>query len=666
VSVKKRVHWSDIFRETCMTDRFIRSLFPLVSTFLFLVAFGDAQIAVRDPAALGFRQRPETRQFPIGRDQLKPSRTISSDTTGAGLLIDLGDTTLYGRVYSGQADFDESQTDFPETRYRFGADIVKGRGSIPLRAYFDQRSRSNANGWVDRGVVGYRLELTRTKNAKPVQLGIFDSRVHFKKHGKKFVPMVTILEPPMVGLICSDHPDWMVINFSTDRPATGKIQVEGGRVYGKEEKSETFEIRLDGLKPSSSYRYRALAIEGPDTAVTPWLHFHTAPFKGDETVVFAYAGDGRAAAGGGEYEYVGVNRAVGSRIAEQVFRKGASFLLFGGDMFSGYINSVDEYEMEWMAFRESYGPLFRSIPLYGAVGNHEALFNAYNDSTSRGYFVLDKWPYDTQSAEAILAQSLINPNNGPKAQPGFPPYDETAFTFQFGVVKVLVINNDYWNTSYNRITQFGGSPEGYVFPEQVEWVRSEVRRADEDPTVRYIIILCHEPFFPGGGHVGDAMWTNGNNNTRAYGMVDGSLKPLGPGLIEVRNQLWEIFAQSPKVAAVLGSDEHNYQRSLITRETPVGIPAKDDKNGNGILDDGLFSPNPAFKNPVWFLISGGAGAPYYTKEPAPWSGSSKFFTPQANYIIFRAGESRIGIEVYSQTGQLLDSVDDLMQVKRAK
>jgi hypothetical protein len=649
-----------------MTQRIIRSSLPLVAAFSLAISFGQAQIGVRDPATLGFRQRPETKQFPIGYNQLKPSRTISSDTSGAGLLIDLGDSTLYGRIYSGQANFDESLTDYPETRYRFGVDIVKGRGSIPLRAYFDQKSRSNANGWVDRGVVGYRLELTRTKNARPVQLGIFDSRVHFKKRGSQFVPTVTILEPPMVGLVCSDHPDWMVFNFITDRPATGKIQIEGGRVYGKEEKSERFEIRVDGLKPSSLYRYRALAIEGNDTAITPWLRFRTAPLKGDGTVVFVYAGDGRASAGGGEYEYVGVNRAVGSQIAKQVFRKGASFLLFGGDMISGYINSTEEFAMELMAFRESYGPLFHSIPLYGAIGNHEALFNAYDDSTSRGYFVLDKWPYDTQSAEAIFAQALINPPNGPKARPGFPPYDETAFTFHYGPVKIIVINNNYWNTSYNRISQFGGSPEGYVFPEQIEWVRSEMRKADDDPSVRYIILLCQEPFFPAGGHVGDAMWSNGNNNTRAYGMVDGSVKPLGPGLIEVRNQLWEMFAQSPKVAAVLGSDEHNYQRSLITRETPVGIPAKDDRDGNGILDDGVFSPDPAFKNPIWFLISGGAGAPYYTKEPAPWSGSLKFFTPQANFILFRASASKIGIEVYSQTGQLLDSVDDLMQVKRVK
>jgi hypothetical protein len=134
-------------------------------------------------------------------------------------------------------------------------------------------------------------------------------------------------------------------------------------------------------------------------------------------------------------------------------------------------------------------------------------------------------------------------------------------------------------------------------------------------------------------------------------------------MVDVRNQLWTLLSAEPKVALVLGSDEHNYQRLLIDRTTPVGIPAQDDRNGNGILDDGVFSPNPGFRYPTWFVISGGAGAPYYTREDAPWSGASKYFTPQTNFLVISADERTIGIRVYSSTGQLLDRVDDLKAVK---
>jgi hypothetical protein len=259
---------------------------------------------------------------------------------------------------------------------------------------------------------------------------------------------------------------------------------------------------------------------------------------------------------------------------------------------------------------------------------------------------------------------MIQPTNGPKAGPGRPPYDENVYSFQYGIVKVVVINTNYWFTSHNRIPELGGSPGGYILPDQMEWIRGEVGKSEKDPTIRYILVMMHSPAFPGGGHVDGGMWHRGNNNDRAFQFSERQTVPLGPGLVDVRNEFWKIASTGKKVAVVLSSDEHNYQRSLITSKTPTGIPAKDDLNGNGILDDGVFSPNPEYKFPTWFVVSGGAGAPYYTRESAPWSGSSRFFTPQAHFILFRADDSRISMEVYSTDGQLLDKVEDLMKVKR--
>lgn len=640
----------------------LRALAFVLSGFA-AAALGQADLTVKDPAREGFVLRPERRQFALNLSQLKPAGTITPDPSGAGLLVDLGDTTLYGKLYSGQAYFDETLNDFPETRYRFSADIVRGRSAIAIRSYFDDRSRSNANKWIDRGVVGYRLEILKNQGGKPVHAGIYDSRVHFQKRDSLFHPVVSITSPPMVALVCSDHPDWIIVTFTADRASGGIIEVENLGRFTDGSKSERHEIRLSGLAASRSYRYRAIAVSGTDTAATPWLTLRTAPRKGEGDVVFAYAGDGRAASGGGEYEYVGTNRAIGSQIARQVYRKNASFLLFGGDMVAGYTNSPEELQMELTAFRDTYGSLFHRSPLYGAVGNHEALLNMFRDSSGRE-ISMDKWPYDSLSTEAVVASMLVQPTNGPRAAEGRPPYDETVYSFHYGPVKVIVMNNNYWFTSHSRIPEFGGSPEGYILPEQVAWIKEEIRKGEADPDVRYIIALAQEPFFPNGGHVKDAMWHDGDNNRRAYGLHQGELKPLGPGLIEVRNEVWKLFSGSRKLAAVLGSDEHNYYRCLITKDTPVGVPAKDDLNGNGKLDDGRISAEPGFKYPTWFMVSGGAGAPYYTQELSPWTKSVKFFTPSYNYLLFRATAKRIGVEAYTPSGQLLDSVEDLLQVRR--
>jgi hypothetical protein len=240
-----------------------------------------------------------------------------------------------------------------------------------------------------------------------------------------------------------------------------------------------------------------------------------------------------------------------------------------------------------------------------------------------------------------------------------------VFAFQYGPVKVIVFNNNYWWTSHNRIAEFGGSPEGYILPEQLRWIERELKKTEDDATVRFVLLLGHEPVFPGGGHVADAMWHNGNNNVRAYMVGDGGKpQPFPMGIVEVRNRFWEIVSKNPKVAAVLGSDEHNYQRLLVDARMQVGVPALDDRDKNGKLDDGVLSPDSAFGLPTWCIISGGAGAPYYTQQPSPWQGSVVRFTAQHHYVFFQADENRMGCRVYSVSGQLLDEEPDLLAVKR--
>ena len=643
----------------------MRFLSLFVSAVLVsLPASGQVPSSIKDPSAAGFIPRAERRQFSLSLRQMSPSKTMAPDPSGEGILVDLGDTTLFGRIFSGQAYFDGDWSDFPETRFRQSGEIVRGKGMLPLRPYFETGSKINANGWTDRGTAGYRLDLLRLRNGQPRHAGLYDSRVAFKRSDSLFFPVVTIMESPMIGLVQSEHPDWVMVAFGADRVCRAVVEVQGIGSFVSDRESEKHEVRISGLKPSQRYRYRALAIEGTDTTATSWFTFRAAPLKGGGSVVFAYTGDSRSSSGGGEYEYLGVNRAVAGQLARQMFRRGISFLLFGGDLIGGYSNSVEEFRMMLLGFRETFSGFLGSTPLYAAMGNHEALLNQFEEG-GKVVLGMDKWPYETSSAEAIFAQTLLQPDNGPVASPAMPPYTENVFSFQYGPVKIIVMNNNYWWTSHNRIAQLGGNPEGYIMPDQLEWVRTELRTAEKDPTVRYVVVMAQEPVFPNAGHASDAMWHYGNNTARAYRMLEGNdPEPFSAGMVDVRNELWRMVSNNPKVAVVLGSDEHCYHRSLITRQTPVGLPAKDDLNHNGKLDDGVYSPDPTFTYPTWFVVSGGAGAPYYTQEKTPWSGSVKKFSPQNNYVLVRADAGRIGIEVYSASGQLLDEVPDLMKAKR--
>ena len=109
--------------------------------------------------------------------------------------------------------------------------------------------------------------------------------------------------------------------------------------------------------------------------------------------------------------------------------------------------------------------------------------------------------------------------------------------------------------------------------------------------------------------------------------------------------------------------QHAYSRQLIDDQTPVGVLPGDDTNHDGILDK--FSPNPAFRYPLWEIIAGNGGAHYsaFTKEGRPWTPA--FVSNQEGYCIFRTHGKALSLTAYSLSGQVIDHVDDLMAVKRA-
>jgi hypothetical protein len=362
---------------------------------------------------------------------------------------------------------------------------------------------------------------------------------------------------------------------------------------------------------------------------------------------------------------MGVNQKTLERIAAVAYQQGAQFLVQGGDLFNGYTTSPEDFRTQFYSWKQGVSGFWHTRPVYTAMGNHEALLRVFQTpSTVR----LDRWPYDTESAEAVFADELSQFTNGPEpSDPRRPTYRESVYSFQYGNVLMLCYNNNYWYT--NSHDRFGGCPQGYLFEDQLEWIEGQLEAAEEDATIDHVFLMAQEPVFPCGGHTGDAMWYSGDNNVRAHVYTDGELVPEELGIIEVRDRFVRAITGSTKVAAVLGSDEHAYYRILINQNVPVGDLSRDDEDGDGVLDDA--SPVDWIENPTWFITSGGAGAPYYSEEPAPWNeywnamgGDGYYFSSQENVIIFRVDGESVEAVVYNPSGEVIDTIDDLAAVKR--
>ena len=96
--------------------------------------------------------------------------------------------------------------------------------------------------------------------------------------------------------------------------------------------------------------------------------------------------------------------------------------------------------------------------------------------------------------------------------------------------------------------------------------------------------------------------------------------------------------------AVFSGHEHNYSRTLIDAKIPVH------KDGTA---------NAGFKTPVWQILQGAAGAPFYVQDKTvPWFANvKKFVSPTWAYTTISIQGNKVSLETYSYTGERLDSAD---------
>ncbi len=436
---------------------------------------------------------------------------------------------------------------------------------------------------------------------------------------------VTVSAGPFVDQISASS---ALISWETDRPSTGAVQV-AGKVYHSDSETTVHSVRVSGLQPATEYEYRVVS---GDTVLRPY-RFRTAPTSGEFR--FAAMIDCREGIGGGEINAYGVEARALNALLTHAYRAKVEFVLFGGDLSSGYVTKADELRRMLDSFRTVVQPVHARIPIYESMGNHESLLDIFDLDGKR--LSVDK--ASPSSTEDLFAQLFWNPENGPKDEgPGSPPYLRNVYFFDYAGARFIVLNNDYWYCSNPH--RYGGCLDGYVLPQQMNWLRERVAEASRNATLHSIFYLIHKPPFPNGGHTADAMWYKGGDTNRD-GKVDDSDIPI----IECRNTLWEIVASTPKSVALITGDEHAYCRLLITDSTPVGPKRK------------LDGETAVFRHPVWQITAGGAGAPWYDREThLPWSREVRAHSTQPHYALFEVKPANVNLTVVSQTGQVIDRV----------
>lgn len=553
-----------------------------------------------------------------------------------GIALDFKDPTLSGRVFYGLLPYHDSKHPMPI--YRGLVDIIEGKAELVLAKNFE--GRYDMIDWVNKGygTLGYRVITSEGET-------MYDGIIGFKKGKGPFEVDASIIEGPFVN---RHSPNGVTISYETLEKENTYVEVNGKKF--EDEKSSTHhEIVVSGLEPDTEYEYKVFY-----GSMNQSYTFKTAPLPGTRTpFTFAYASDSRSGNGGGERDIFGANSYIMKKIMALAKMKGISFMQFSGDLINGYLSDEGMMNLQYANWKRAIEPFAHYFPVYVSMGNHEAFVREFVEEGKARGIMVDRFPYETESAEAVFSRHFVLPQNGPASEDGasydpnddkidFPSYDENVFYYTHDNVAVIVLNSDYWYAPTTpAIRLMSGGMHGYLMDQQIKWLEQTLSDLESNANIDHVFVTQHTPAFPNGGHTGDDMWYKGNNQMRPF--VAG--KPLEKGIIERRDEYLDLLInKSSKVIAILTGDEHNYARTELSDKTQIYLP---DYLGEKIT----------FSRKIYQINNGAAGAPYYAQEQTPWTPMVSGFTTQHALVFFHINGKSIEMEVLNP--DTLEPVDKL-------
>ena len=562
-----------------------------------------------------------------------------------GIDFNFRNEQLNGTLYFGFIPLDDAKHQLP-VYFKVSSPIVKGVSTINIKDQLSDKYDMISWSKNQKGLLGYRVVNEKGKI-------LYDGKVAFKGSGP-FEVANTIIEGPFVNQVTDES---CVISFVTNKSTLANIKLTykigydvKTKEYASAKSGQFHEIELDKLPPETEFTYE-ITYGGEPLSYT----FKTAPKTGSrKAFTFAYASDSRYAAGGGERNMYGTNAYIMKKIMALATYENAAFMQFTGDMVNGYCIDKKEIELQYANWKRSVEAFGHYMPIYTGMGNHECVMWLFVDATEGKKYMVDKFPFESESSEAIFAKTFVNFTNGPQGEDGsiydpnprstdFPSYQENVYYYVYDNVAMIVLNSDYWyapSLYYNILTS--GNLHGYIMDNQLNWLKQTLKKFESDKNIDHIFITQHTPAFPNGGHVEDDMWYQGNNLPRA--VVGGT--PVKKGIIERRDEYLKLIVnESPKVAAILTGDEHNYNKLELGPETEI-YPNRYEME-KIVLNRTIFQIN-----------NGAAGAPYYAQEVTPWTPHVSNFSTQNALVLIDVEGSKINVRVLNP--DTLEKIDEFI------
>ncbi|MEM1415943.1 MAG: metallophosphoesterase family protein [Myxococcota bacterium] len=468
-----------------------------------------------------------------------------------------------------------------------------------------------------RGVLVWRLEVL---DALVGTSRVLDGETAFRCDpcqgpAASFVQLPSLRLGPFVDQVGRSS---AIVSFDTDAATAAWVAFfpEGreAKVVASAAPGTHHEIALEGLEAGTRYRYQPVVVDRRGEAhVHRGGTFETEPEALTRFEIVALS-DSRSGLGAADAMYGGTNARVLRGLLETALARGRPrAIVFVGDLVDGYTTWPRSLAFELEMWKRAVQPVHAHVPLYELMGNHESLLDLW----------LEGWAADRAepSAEDVFASQFVNPEGGPEAAEGAPTYRENTYAVDVGTAHLAMLNSNYDYRSHpgreDHPAGPGGNREGWVDDRTLAWLDADLGAA-RAAGQKHLFVFAHEPGFPNGGHVRDGLYWNGD-----------------PVVLAQRAKLFAILGRHG-VAAIVHGDEHNYSRVLVDEAT-LGAP---------------------IERPVWHLVSGGAGAPYYAQDArVPWAERVAAFDARQHFLRLLIDGDECAIQAVSREGAVIDRFD---------
>jgi len=475
--------------------------------------------------------------------------------TQKGLFFDFKNKDFYGNLYYGL--FPDEPIRFSLPSFSKSTRIIAGIANLDCSPFFNLTTSDTSQNIK----LAYRI-------ADQYGRMLYDGTIRVNK-GEQIIPAITIMEGPFINRV--DHHS-AYISFTTTQRCSSRVVVDGREfrtvsMLANMQGDKIHVIKIDQLLPETNYQYEVHFGSFVET-----YSFTTAPLPGSRnSFVFAFTSKTQAGFGGGESEFLGVNRLLLQKASVLAAHENAVFFQFSGNLISGYVSEVGEADQQYFNWKKAVEPFRHYIPYYVGLGDHEAVEHVFDDGSKYGLAV-DKFPFSSASAEAIFGSHFVQPENGPQSEDGsvydphldavdFPSYKENVYSYIYDNLAMIVLNSNYWYTpSAKAVSMIGGNPSGYIMDNQIKWLSTIIDQFEQDRNIDHIVVTVNTPVFPTGNKSNSGMWYGGNNAVRPMVAAD----KVSIGIIERRDELLDLLVnRSSKTKIILSTDEHGYSRLAI-------------------------------------------------------------------------------------------------------